>query len=230
MKEQAEVDLNDELLCAYLDDELDPAGRQRVAAALAADTGAQLRLQRMREADRDLKRALPLDGGDHFEAAMTARIQSGKTPSWRRSALPWATAAAVAGLFAGYLVRHVAVTPRAELVQLSKAMQSMLETRPSGAPQADGMSVMLTFEAQDMRYCRLFRATTGTAGEGLSCRSPEGNWQLVAWDATAATSADGFRPAGASAVTDAAMVALGGEPALDAAAESALMQRGWRVP
>ena len=48
------MDLNDELLCAYLDNELDAEQRQRVAAALAADAGAQLRLQRMRDADIDL--------------------------------------------------------------------------------------------------------------------------------------------------------------------------------
>jgi anti-sigma factor RsiW len=48
------VDLNDELLCAYMDDELDAVQRERVSAALAADAGAQLRLQRMRDADRDL--------------------------------------------------------------------------------------------------------------------------------------------------------------------------------
>ena len=35
-------------------------------------------------------------------------------------------------------------------------------------------------------------------------------------------------PAGASPVIDAAMTALGGEPALDAQAEAELIGRGWR--
>ena len=232
MKEQAEVDLNDELLCAWLDDELDAAQRQRVTDALAADAGAQLRLQRMREADRDLKVALPLAGGDHFEAAMTARIMGGKpVAGWRRTILPWASAAAVAGLFVGYLTPHrTGLSPASELVRLSPAVQTMLEGRAAGEPTTDGMSVVLTFQARDSRYCRLFRSTATAVGEGLACRVAASDWQLTAWDAAEGASADAFRPAGASAVTDAAMTALGGQPALDPQAEAEVLQRGWRAP
>jgi anti-sigma factor RsiW len=232
VKEHAEVDLNDELLCAYMDDELDAVQRERVSAALAADAGAQLRLQRMRDADRDLAAAMPLAGGDHFEAAMTARILGGKpVVSWRRHVLPWASAAAVAGLFVGYLApRGPAGLQAGEMVQLAPDVQAMLETRAAGEPAADGMTVVLTFETQDSRYCRLFRSTAAVVGEGLACRSGKGSWQLTAWDAAAAESADAFRPAGASAVTDAAMTTLGGQPAFDAQAEALLLQRGWRKP
>lgn len=225
-----QVDLNDEMLCAYLDDELDLARRRQVAAALAGDAGAQLRLQRMREADLALKAALPLQVGDHFESAMKARIQDDAPAfSWRRHVLPWASAAAVAGLFVGYMAPRFVTTSAtdASLVQLMPAVQSMLETQPSGAN--NGIAVALTFKAQDSRFCRLFRGTVGTAiGEGLACRSGDGSWQLAAWDAAVIQSGEAFRPAGASAVVDAAMTALGGEPALDAEAEAALIRQGWR--
>ncbi len=225
------MDLNDELLCAYMDDELDAPERQRVATALAADAGAQLRLQRMRDADRDLKAAFPVQGDDHFEAAMVARIQGGRPVSVWRTVLPWASAAAVAGLFAGFLLPQTLNAPQAggQLVQLAPAMQAILETHPAGVTEADGVSVVLTFETQDSRYCRLFRSKlAGIEGEGLACRADAGVWQLAAWDAVGAEPADGFRTAGASPVIDAAMSALGGEPALDAQAETDLIRRSWR--
>jgi hypothetical protein len=225
------VDLNDELLCAYLDDELDVARRKQVAAALAADAGAQLRLQRMRDADRTLQAALPLQGGDHFEAAMKARIL-GVAPawSWRRHVLPWAAAAGIAGLSAGYLLpRAITTQSGEELMQLAPAVQAMLETRPSGGA-ADGLAVVLTFRAGDSRFCRVFRGGSGAAaGEGLACRSGSGTWQLTGWDA-GTDSGEAYRPAGASPVVDAAMTALGGEPALDALDEARLISQGWRTP
>jgi hypothetical protein len=223
------VDLNDELLCAYLDDELDAAQRQQVTAALSTDAGARLRLQRMRDADRDLQAALPLLGSDHFEEAMKARITAREPAlNWRRHVLPWASAAAVAGLFVGYLAPRVMTAPQSDaaLVQLSPALHSILETQPAGA--SNGTAVALTFKAQDSRFCRLFRGTVGAAiGEGLACRSSEGAWQLAAWDAAVIQSGEAFRPAGASAAVDAVMTALGGEPALDAEAEAQLIKQGW---
>lgn len=231
MREQAAMDLNDELLCAYLDNQLDAEQRQRVASALAADAGAQLRLQRMRDADRDLKAAFPLRSGDHFEAAMAARIQGGRPSAGWRTVLPWASAAAVAGLFAGFLLPQSLSGLQADgqLVQLAPTMQSLLEIRPAGVSATDGVSIVLTFETADSRYCRLFRSKLeGVEGEGLACRGQAGAWQLAAWEAVGADPAEGFRTAGASPVIDAAMSALGGEPALDAQAEAELIGRRWR--
>ena len=53
-------ELNDELLCAYLDGELDPETRARVEQALVDDAGARVRLERMRVADERLKAEIPL--------------------------------------------------------------------------------------------------------------------------------------------------------------------------
>lgn len=54
------MELNDEMLCAYIDGELDDRQRQQVEDGLAADAGARLRLARMREADAQLRAAFPL--------------------------------------------------------------------------------------------------------------------------------------------------------------------------
>ena len=53
-------ELNDELLCAYMDGELDPEMRVRVEQALLDDAGARVRLERMRVADERLKAEIPL--------------------------------------------------------------------------------------------------------------------------------------------------------------------------
>jgi hypothetical protein len=223
------MELNDELLSAYLDNALDGAEHEAVSAALATDAGARLRLERMRQADRALRAALPLPQGDKFEAALTARIQMGRPlPRWQRTVLPWALAASVAGLVAGYLL------PRAQapngLSTPDSVLVRALDGTGSGASAAQGVSMVLSFQAADGRYCRLFRASRDAgSGEGLACRRSAG-WQVVAWDATTTTSTEGFRAAGAGMLIDGAMSELGGSPAMDANEEGAAIKRGWSKP
>lgn len=222
------MDLNDELLSAYLDNTLDDARQQAVCAALAADAGARLRLSRMRQAEQALRAALPVPPADQFEAALTARVLGSRpAPRWQHAVLPWALAATVAGLVVGYLL------PRAESSRDIGTPDAMLaralDAAPSGTAGAP-VSLVLSFRAEDGRYCRLFRATReGAAGEGLACRGAAG-WQVVAWDATTTASTEGFRAAGAGMLIDGAMSELGGSPALDAAEEAGLIGRGWTPP
>jgi hypothetical protein len=141
--------------------------------------------------------------------------------------LPWALAASAAGLMAGYLL------PRAPfgaegLASPGRVLARALDEAPSGTAQ--GVSMVLSFQAGDGRFCRLFREARATgSGEGLACRGTAG-WQVVAWDATTTTSTDGFRAAGAGALIDGAMSELGGRPAMDAGEEGAAIKRGWSKP
>ncbi|MBK6673057.1 MAG: hypothetical protein IPM70_00305 [Proteobacteria bacterium] len=223
------MELNDELLSAYLDNALDEDQQAAVSAALATDAGARLRLERMQAADRALRASLPLPQGDKFEAMMTARIQMGRSaPRWQRTVLPWALAASVAGLVAGYML------PReqspAGLSAPDAVLARVLDEAPSGDVAGQGTSVVLSFQAGDGRYCRLFRAARDAgSGEGLACRGTAG-WQVVAWDATTTTSTEGFRAAGAGMLIDGAMSELGGRPAMDAGEEVAAIKRGWSKP
>jgi hypothetical protein len=222
------MELNDELLSAYLDNALESGQHEAVATALATDAGARLRLERMRQADRALRTALTLPQGDRFEAALAARIQMGRPVlRWQRTVLPWALAASVAGLVAGYLL------PRAQPVGLStpdRTLARALDETSSGATGAKDVSMVLSFQAADGRYCRLFRtARDAGSGEGLACRSSAG-WQVVAWDATTTASTDAFRAAGAGMLIDGAMSELGGSPAMDAGEEIAAINRGWTRP
>jgi hypothetical protein len=223
------MELNDELLSAYLDDALDADTRLRVESAMDADPGARLRLENMRQADQELRKALAPRSGDHFDVLMKERVAGrGAGLTTRRGLVPWAVAASLAGLIAGYLLPRMDAGKGPEV--LDRALVRQLNTQRSGAPVIAGTQVLLTFQAADGRYCRLFRAGDADAmGEGLVCRDEKG-WKLTAWDASAPESVDGFRTAGASALVDGAMVALGGRPAMSAVEEDAVIKDRWRQP
>ena len=222
------MELNDELLSALLDDALDADARARVEAALDADHGARLRLENMRQADAALRKALPLRTGDHFESMLATRMHASSGQWMRRRLIPWALAASLAGLMVGYLLPRSASNLAPDVV--NSALARALDTQRSGAPTASGTQVLLSFQAADGRYCRLFRAGDSAAlGEGLACRNETG-WKLTAWDASAPEAVDGFRTAGASALVDGAMSALGGTPAMTVAEENAATGHGWRKP
>jgi hypothetical protein len=224
------LDLNDELLCAYLDDELDPVQRREVAAALAKDAGAQLRLKRMTSADHRLQNALAVPGEDHFHAAMAAKILNGTlVPRWRRAVLPWAAAAAVSGIFAGYLAASLSSEPVNDfgLASMGATQTQLLQQTRVGDADRGNFRVVLSFKAQDSRYCRVFRTNSQRGGgEGLACREPQG-WRLVAWDATSQPTDESYRTAGASMIIDAAMNQLGGSAAFAADDEAQLIKRNW---
>jgi hypothetical protein len=220
------VELNDETLSAYLDGELDAEQTRAVEQSLASDAGARLRVARMRAADERLAKALPLAGADHFHEAMVARIQNHanlQQPTLRRRVVPWAMAAGVAGLFAGFLAGEA----NSPALQLATNITRTLDTAASGRTSADGLTkVILSFRNGDSQYCRVFETTGSSGGEGLACQS-DGRWQLRAWDGTSPAT-DGFHPAGASALIDTAVDALQGSAALNEAEELAALSHNWR--
>jgi hypothetical protein len=162
---------------------------------------------------------------------MTARIQGRVGPPVARRAamVSWALAASLAGLFVGYLLPR-AGNPAGDIGTLATDLQRLLESVPSGSSR-DGNRMLLTFQAGDGRYCRLFQSTaTGNAGEGLACRAGAA-WQLSAWQAAdPAEDAGTYRPAGASGLIDGVMEELGGAPALAPEQEVTVIAAGWKAP
>ena len=244
------LELNDELLCAYMDGELDPGMHARVERALVDDAGARVRLERMRAADERLKVEIPLPAL-HPNDPLSARILDGKPmPVTGKASTRWggvvitALAAGIGGVIVGFVLSRSQQAPETPVVATAAPAPSLsgassnafllaaLDGGESGkAIEQAGRSaqVILTFEAEDGRYCRAFRVhEANAAAEGVACRDGS-QWQVVAWDGTVDPD-EGFRAAGASELLDDVMDRLGGGAALEAAEERALIEQHWPKP
>jgi hypothetical protein len=212
-------ELNDELLCAYMDGELDPEMRVRVEQALVDDTDARVRLEQLRALPRTRARG-------KWGVAITA------------------LAAGIGGIVIGFVLSRsqepkvvpvvASVVPASTSLSGASSNELLLATLESGesgkaAVEGDrSVQIILTFESDDGRYCRTFGARDASAAaEGVACRTG-GQWQVVAWDGTA-DPGEGFRAAGASELLDDVMDRLGGSPALEVAEERTLIEQHWQA-
>jgi anti-sigma factor RsiW len=243
-------ELNDELLCAYMDGELDPEMRVRVEQALVDDAGARVRLERMRVADERLKTDIPLPVSQPDDP-LSERILSlprtratGRVGAFRYGVAISALAAGISGVVVGFVLARsqepkvapvVASTTSATSLSGASSSQLLLatlENGESGKPSVEGdraVQIILTFQSDDGRYCRAFGAHDASASaEGVACRTGE-QWQVVAWDGTADPS-EGFRAAGASELLDDVMDRLGGTAVLETAEERELIEQHWKAP
>jgi hypothetical protein len=243
------IELSDEILCKYLDGELDADSIAQVDRALAADSGARVRLERMRSADALLRQAIP-EPSASTDDPLAELIRTGTAPigavsrgaanataNSRRAVFVGALAAGIAGLVAGaLLVQRSPSNPLgAESVAAIDAdsavsIASALDRIASGSAlqrKEDTVRMILSFQSRDGRNCRVFEIANGKSGaEGVACKG-EKQWQVVAWDATHAPTS-GFRAAGASELVDGVMNRLGGNAALESADEQKLIERDWR--
>lgn len=225
--------LDDELLSAFLDDELEAADRARVQAALDQDAGARLRLERMRMADSRLRREIPVRPASPIDpvAQYILNAESGahaSRPLLRRRPALIALAASLAGVMLGFLLARSADPGAAGAMLASGALQRLLEQQASGEAVSAGeekLSVLMTLRSAGGQICRLYTAERPQGGgEGLACRQEDG-WHVLAWDATTGNSSN-FRTAAASPWLDAAMDRLEADP-LTVAQERDLLSRGW---
>jgi len=226
--------ISEEQLMAYADGELDAAERAEVEAALATDADLRARLK----AHQDLQAKL----SGAFDGALTepvpARLQAAFAGpagaqvvdlSARRAA-KWSGrewGAMAASLAAGFVLAFgvfradpmIAVDDGGMRARgaLARALETQLAANDAGA-----VRIGLSFRAQDGDYCRTF-----SFGEtaGLACRDG-GGWD-VAMTSAQDTGGD-VRMASAPAEILAAVDAMiAGEP-LDADAEAAARDAGWR--
>jgi hypothetical protein len=247
---QETIELNDEVLSAYLDGALDTHTLERVSRALDNDPGARVRLGRMRTADDRLRDAFALRPVAHDDP-IAAHIQTGvPLPALqsrtRRHRVTWWSAAAAGvfgvalGFFAASFNRETSVPLAQQSATLNPVIVTALQSVASGGRferYGQAASVLLSFKADDGRYCRVFEwRTTGFGAEGMACRNgqvsdgqAEKQWQLIAWDATADASDSTFQTAGASELIDTAMDRLGGNGVLNANQERTLIESDWRT-
>jgi hypothetical protein len=223
------VDLNDELLSAYLDGELDQFTRTAVSALLAGSPEARARLDALRIADATLKAALPLEPAP---AGAMAILQSGKVLAFPTRAKRTRAAIAASAMAAAAALAIVAIpslspnatTPARGPGLARDALAQALEARPSGAAE-HGVRIVASLQAADGRFCREYERTNGTRIEqGLACRSADG-WAMVA--SHSAPAATGYQTAGADGAIDEAIDKLDAA-ALEPNEEALLLARKWR--
>ena len=225
----------DETLGAYADGEMAAEERAAVAAAVAADPDAALRLARLRRADAALREAFPEP--EPLELDALAELILGGRPSRRtgsKTSRLWlmpASAAALAlvvGLAAGRLLQPPAAFRSDQAMGLvaSGGLSEGLDRLGSG--EADGqVRLAASYRTDTAGLCREFGY--GEATRGLACRDGD-RWRVLALGRAATAPDGGYRAAGGegSPVVEAALDDLGVAETLDGAAETQARSRGWR--
>ncbi|HEV2816778.1 MAG TPA: zf-HC2 domain-containing protein [Allosphingosinicella sp.] len=227
--------IDDDLLMAYADGELDEVGRARVERALAADGALRARLEQQQR----LRAMLAAHYGPTAEEEVPARLRAmletnvvrfpppRPRPIWR--GMVALAASLVLGLALGRTllapaggpveIEHGAMVARGPLADALDLQ--LASAQPAGAPVRMGIS----FAAADGRLCRTFDSA---ALSGLACRGDRG-WQVMMTAAGAGGPRGDYRQAGSGnpLVAQAAQELMTGE-ALDAAGERRARDAGWR--
>jgi hypothetical protein len=238
---------SDDVLMAYADGELDTATRAEIERAIARDPGLARAVERHRAMAARIRGAYAgvLDEpvperlaalAAQSRAAPVADLATkrsqrlGDTARWR---LPqWAALAAtvVAAVFVGLLVLRGPSPPYEEVGGMRVARGTLAEaltTELASRPGASGVSIGISFRDRAGAYCRTFHLQQDDPVAGLACRSGE-DWQLrVLAEAPAQDGELRAAEAMPLAVLQAVDAAIDGEP-LDAAAEAAARDAGWR--
>ena len=233
------MSIDDERLMAYLDGELDAAGRAIVEEALARDEALRARL----EAQRQLRDRLAAHYGPVAEEPIPDRFRQLLDPpvvdladARRRRAtarLMWQSVAALAatlvlGLVLGGQIPRAAGPVRSDhgTLYADGDLARQLDTQLASMPTVGAATrVGVSFARADGTFCRTFQ---GPALGGLACRDGE-RWRLVVTAPGTGESQAQYRQAasGNALVMQAAQELMAGEP-LDAAGERRARDSGWR--
>jgi hypothetical protein len=198
--------VNEELLVAYVDGELDAEATRQVEAALVTDAGARQCVRELRESAALLRGAFhgkpetPIP--DRLFAVIAGAAQDERRrPRWRvPTALAASLAALAIGLSTGYFFSEFLVRQAIERTQASRiedrrtieaAVTEALEKRLSGASiewsnPGSGMRGAVTptrtFRDAAGQWCREYEEVIRYDGEvehrrGIACRTGEGEWK-----------------------------------------------------
>jgi hypothetical protein len=226
--------LDDDLLMAFADGELDEVTRARVERAVAEDPALKARLA----VQQRLRARLAAHYGPAAEEEVPERLRSMletkvvRFAPARRARPMWQNFAALAAtLVLGLALGRTLTAPspigveRGTMVAQG-ALADALETELASAQAQDAATrIGVSFAAADGRLCRTFESA---AAAGLACRGDAG-WQVMVASAGERGQRGAFRQAGSGSalVLEAAQEMMAGEP-LDAAAERRARDSGWR--
>lgn len=251
---QAKLDVTDELLVAYVDDELDASQREMVATVLAGNPMLGRRADAMRLARDLLNEAFPLQPDAqvpaHIDAAANRLAEACAkrvSPPPPRATSPfryWRKYAVAAGVVLGLSVSAIYLLQRKDpvtaLMQIEPGtpLHRVLESTPSAevinVPEEHAaLRAVLTFHAKDGRYCREFEILAGSKGAtGIACRNrDEWHTEVLMSAAAAPTNSNYYTPAGETDEPAIAQVVdrlIQNDP-LGAQEEAQLLANGWHA-
>lgn len=227
--------IDDELLMAYADGELDELNRARVERALAEDPDLRARLEQQERLRATLAAhygpAIEEDVPERLRAMLESKVVAFAPPRPRPR---WQNFAALAAtLLLGLALGRTLLVPAGGPIGVDNGalvargpLADALETQLASAQGANAATrIGLSFAAADGRLCRTFDSASVS---GLACRGDSG-WQLMMTAAGAGGTRGDYRQAGSgnSLVAQAAQELMAGE-ALDAEAERRARDSGWR--
>jgi hypothetical protein len=227
--------IDDALLMAYADGELDELNRARVERAVAEDPALRTRLEQQRRLRATLaahyRPAIDEEVPERLRALLETKVVAFAPPRTRPM---WQNFAALAAtLLLGLALGRTLLVPAGGPIGVDNgalvaqgALADALERQLASAQSADAATrIGLSFATADGRLCRTFDSPPAS---GLACRGDSG-WQLVMTAAGAGASRGDYRQAGGGSplVAQAAQEMMAGE-AFDAAAERRARDSGWR--
>ena len=255
----AKLDITDELLVAYVDDELDADQRAMVRSVLEINPALCRRAEEMR-LSRDLLREAfplrpeasipqPLDAAANRLAEACARPASRPRPRiYFQNRRRYAVAAgimlcsvAIASYVAWRTASERTRLPATALMRIGAdtELHGVLESSPSARvfnvpAEKAALRAVLTFKAKDGRFCREFEILASSAGStGVACRDEHGEWRAEVLKSTTAVPADSnyYTPAGQSDEPAVAGVVdrLIQGDPLSAQEEAQLLVSGWQA-
>ena len=229
--------IDDDMLMAFADGELDEISRARVERAVAEDADLRSRLERHQRLRATLAGhyAMEAEVPERFRALLDANVVDFAATHARRAHPLWQTLAALAatlllGLALGrtLLVPTNADGPQDGTLIARGSLATALDTQLASAQAPDAATrIGTSFAASDGRLCRTFDSA---ALAGLACRDERG-WQLMMTATGTGAARTDYRQASSLSplVAQAAQEMMTGEP-LDAAAERRARDAGWRRP
>jgi hypothetical protein len=250
--------IDDEILMAYVDGELDPAGRAEVEARIARDPAAARRLWRHRDLRTNLSHAFsdvldepapvrliaaamgaaapevaaaPAPAVD-LAAARVVRPQ-GRWRVWPVVGLMAACLAAGLAVGVGFRLRESvpAVTVRDGALVAQGPLADALEYHLASKPARDApIRIGFSFPSRNGGYCRTFVISRGERTAGLACRGPAAWIVRMAVPAPSRPRAGEDRTVGSDTPPEILRMVddLSTGPPLDVAAESIVRMRRWQ--
>lgn len=240
--------IDDEMLSAYLDRELNAKDAEEVQNAVVRNPVLAGRLAELSEINARIRQHSAVLDDRPIPAAVLQLLQGDEKPTQEREeplhwafppqgralfGAPLAIAASltlVIGFAAGYLLQGVPQTP---VVPMLATYADTLYTGTSGdriaVSDGAGFTSRFTFEDVNGRYCRQYRldSVNGMA-ENVACHDGE-NWTLVAsMQFPGGSQSPAYRPASGPALLDSMLDGLMVGEALSLETEAELIRRQWQ--